>query len=131
MSENYYSLLVTFSPVFLPMLGEQQCGQRSDVMRAAVTTYVQILKRLISFSVMESSEWPSVGIFSGMVNHFGNYDECLTVSMQGMKGQYCLAQAMYDYPGYSSTSELEEVPNEALSVWDAMLMVICVLIRKV
>ncbi|XP_065201228.1 nose resistant to fluoxetine protein 6-like [Planococcus citri] len=71
--------------------------------------------------MMESSEWPSVGIFSGMVAHLGNYDECLKISSYGVKGQYCLAEVDYDYPDVS-LSELVEVPDEKRSAWEALTM---------
>lgn len=73
---------------------------------------------------MESSEWPSVGIFSGMVDHLGNYDECLSISEYGIEGQYCLAQTKYDYPDDPAYHKQPvEKPNPKASVWEALIMV--------
>ncbi|XP_065206402.1 O-acyltransferase like protein-like isoform X2 [Planococcus citri] len=71
--------------------------------------------------MMESSEWPSVGIFSGTGAHLGNFEECLTISSYNIKGQYCLADAIYDYPDILQ-NELVEVPDERISAWEAVLM---------
>ena len=41
----------------------------------------------------ESSEWPSVGVYSGMVDHLGNFAECLRAAgPQGITGKFCMAR---------------------------------------
>ncbi|KAK7576666.1 hypothetical protein V9T40_012952 [Parthenolecanium corni] len=41
----------------------------------------------------ESSEWPSVGLYSGMVEHLGNWDGCLRASgPNDIAGKYCIAE---------------------------------------
>lgn len=78
-------------------------------------------------TVFESSQWPVVGIFGGQVDHFGNFDECLLVSGRGVKGQYCLAQAIYDFNITKKTlhysSEINDHPDEEESAWNAIKMV--------
>lgn len=78
------------------------------------------------FSVFESSEWPYVGLFSGKVDHWGNYDECLMVSSHGLRGQYCLAEAAFDFPANSASvygTSVAYQPDEEASVWDTLQMV--------
>lgn len=41
----------------------------------------------------ESSEWPSVGVYSGMVDHLGNFAECLRAAgPEGITGKFCMAR---------------------------------------
>ncbi|KAK7576665.1 hypothetical protein V9T40_012951 [Parthenolecanium corni] len=41
----------------------------------------------------ESSEWPSVGLYSGVVEHLGNWDGCLRASgPNDIAGKYCIAE---------------------------------------
>ncbi|XP_065211070.1 uncharacterized protein LOC135839121 [Planococcus citri] len=71
--------------------------------------------------MLESSEWPLVGILYGLVNHMGNYDECLSISSYGIDGQYCLVEAMYNYPD-ALHSEVVENPDEKISSWEVVSM---------
>ncbi len=45
---------------------------------------------------MESSEWPGVGILSGMTEQLGNWGECLLISNHNLTGRYCIVNAQYD-----------------------------------
>ena len=77
--------------------------------------------------MLESSQWPFTGIFSGMLDHLGNYDECLWVNSHGVKGQYCLVQATYNYevdkiPTRKISGSLELI-DEMKSVWSILKMV--------
>ncbi len=81
---------------------------------------------MVSISVYESSEWPSIGIFSGMTTHLGNYDECLLVSMHNIKGKYCLVQGTYNFSdliGQKLATDADEWPSDELSVWEVIKMV--------
>lgn len=72
---------------------------------------------------MESSQWPSMGLFAGTVDSMGSYDECLMVSSHGIRGQYCLAQASYNYSEVLDSTDIQEFPNEESSVWKNILAV--------
>lgn len=73
---------------------------------------------------MESSEWPSVGLFSGRTTHLGDYDECLSISSHGIKGQYCLPEITYDYVhDPTHIKNAVENPPQDVSVWEAITMV--------
>ncbi len=43
--------------------------------------------------MLESSEWPAVGVLAGVTDHFGHYYECLNIKGPEFKGKYCLPQA--------------------------------------
>lgn len=78
--------------------------------------------------MLESAQWPYVGVFSGMLDHFGNYDECLWVSAHGIKGQYCLAQATYDFEVDNNSSHQVsagslDFADETKPAWNALKMV--------
>ncbi|KAK7605049.1 hypothetical protein V9T40_006235 [Parthenolecanium corni] len=46
-----------------------------------------------SVRMRESSEWPSVGVYSGMVDHLGNFAECLRAAgPEGITGKFCMAR---------------------------------------
>lgn len=78
-------------------------------------------KEISIFSpVLESSEWPSFGIYAGIVYSLGNYEECLLVSEYGVKGQYCLVTAIYDKTQKQDSINSYEWPDERASVWDAL-----------
>ncbi|XP_065211272.1 O-acyltransferase like protein-like isoform X2 [Planococcus citri] len=70
--------------------------------------------------MMESSEWPLVGILSGKVDHMGNYDECLAISSYGIGGRYCLAKVEYHYSDTAARSELVQEPDKRNSVWNTV-----------
>lgn len=75
---------------------------------------------------MESSEWPKVGLFSGVTAHLGNYAECLRSRGPGIKGKYCIAQANYNLTtsiSYIFIPGWNQWPNENASVWSIMKMV--------
>lgn len=75
---------------------------------------------------MESSEWPKVGLFSGVTVHLGNYAECLRSRGPGISGQYCIAQANYNLTtaiSYTFVSGWNQWPKENASVWRIMKMV--------
>lgn len=82
--------------------------------------------------MLESSEWPSVGLFSGRLDHLGNYDECLSISSHEIKGQYCLAQVIYndldEHPDFGKNPVQD--PDQKISVWEALAMVKCYLLLK-
>ncbi|KAK7604565.1 hypothetical protein V9T40_005751 [Parthenolecanium corni] len=72
---------------------------------------------------MESTQWPSVGVFAGTVDHFGNFDECLVISSHGVKGQYCLARGKYsiiDSSKFPREPILTEKVHQEASVWSAI-----------
>lgn len=76
--------------------------------------------------MLESSQWPRVGIFAGITYHLGNYDECLMVTSHTFQGQYCLAEGTYDFNNVESNHDLlqpVEWPTENLSAWEAIKMV--------
>lgn len=76
---------------------------------------------------MESTQWPSVGVFAGTVDHFGNFDECLVISSHGVKGQYCLARGKYsiiDSSKFHREPILTEKVHQEASVWSAIESVI-------
>ena len=77
--------------------------------------------------MLESSQWPSVGIFSGMLDHLGNYDECLWINTEFVKGQYCLTQAIYDYEiNDESVRKIQgqlDFADETKPAWNALKMV--------
>ncbi len=72
-------------------------------------------------AVLESSEWPSVGLFTGMMHHLGNWDECLRVHEYDFRGQYCLPAAKFEVdfeePDIENPEDWIYWPNEDLSVW--------------
>lgn len=74
----------------------------------------------------ESSEWPTGAIISGIVDYMGNWEECLMVSSQNLKGQYCLAYGTYHFP-YNPESvygtSVDYFPKEEASAWDTLQMV--------
>lgn len=82
--------------------------------------------------MFESSQWPAVGIFGGQVDHFGNFDECLGVLGRGVKGQYCLAQATYDFNITKKilhySSEINDYVNEEESAWNSIKVVSLILL---
>ncbi|XKL64038.1 hypothetical protein PGB90_004124 [Kerria lacca] len=85
-------------------------------MDSDVTTRIKFL--------LESSDWPSVGIYSGMLDHLGNWDECVLISSYNIKGQYCLAQAKYTLTDISlhKPINITDKPSEESSVWSAIEM---------
>ena len=97
----------------------------SVVLVTGIDIYYQAM--LFFFSVLESSEWPSVGIFSGTRYHLGNFDECTKISAYNIRGQYCLAEATYHYPD-TLQNEVVEEPDEKISAWDALTMVFVLLL---
>ena len=81
--------------------------------------------------MQESSEWPTVGLFSGKLFHTGDWDECLKANgPANIKGQYCLVQAYIDFSamlksGRTSTTNFDDTgwPDEsasALNIIDAV-----------
>lgn len=89
-------------------------------------TIVFCITFLISNSVMESTEWPRIGLFSGVTTHLGNYAECLRARGPGIKGQYCLAQATYNFPATifdRPAPGWTQWPEENASVWKIIQMV--------
>ena len=78
-------------------------------------------------TVLESSQWPYVGIFSGMLEHMGNFDECLWVNSHGVKGQYCLAKATYDHQADPTAARMVsgelDLADETKPAWSALKMV--------
>lgn len=85
-----------------------------------------------AFSVMESSDWPSVGLFGGTLDHLGNWEECMMISSRGVKGQYCLVQAKYTVSNRLMNRTVIESrkpdgkPDENDSTWNAIEWV-CIL----
>lgn len=76
--------------------------------------------------MLESSEWPSVGLLSGTTTHLGNWDECLLVSMPNMQGKYCLIEGSYGFDkiiNNNSALEVVEWPSDELTVWEILRMV--------
>lgn len=74
----------------------------------------------------ESSEWPSVGLFSGTTNHLGNWDECMMISSNSIKGKYCLVEGTYRFDKLINDRlqhEAVEWPGDELSVWEILKMV--------
>ncbi|XP_065222006.1 uncharacterized protein LOC135846697 [Planococcus citri] len=71
--------------------------------------------------MMESSEWPLAGIFSGKVDHLGNYDQCLAISSYSIKGRYCLAKVAFNYSDTAQSEALEEL-DQRISAWNALSM---------
>ncbi|XP_065222003.1 nose resistant to fluoxetine protein 6-like [Planococcus citri] len=69
--------------------------------------------------MMESSEWPLAGIFSGTVDYLGNYDQCLAISSYSIKGRYCLAKVAYSYSDTAQSEALEELDHR-ISAWNAL-----------
>ncbi|KAK7582380.1 hypothetical protein V9T40_013825 [Parthenolecanium corni] len=75
---------------------------------------------------MESTEWPSTGLFAGMTKSLGNYEECVRAIGPSFRGQYCLAQLSYDYNDSDdsySTDILSGQEMNKMSVWRVMKMV--------
>lgn len=70
--------------------------------------------------MLESSQWPSFGIYAGTMYSLGNYEECLLVSEYGVKGQYCLVSAMYEKKEKPKNLNPYEWPDERASVWNAL-----------
>lgn len=62
---------------------------------------------------MESSEWPSVGIYAGTVHHLGNWHECMSVSYENIRGQYCIVEVEYDFQSADASKQDD-------SVWNAL-----------
>lgn len=82
---------------------------------------------------MESTQWPSFGVFSGTVDHLGNFDECLLISSHGVKGQYCLARGIYniiDSAKYPREPSVVEKVHPESSVWSAIESVIIVFLQS-
>ena len=78
------------------------------------------------FTVLESSQWPEVGLFAGMTFHLGNFDECLMITnAYGMKGQYCLVEGTYNLldEDVIKPEVPIEWPDNELSTWSALQMV--------
>lgn len=81
--------------------------------------------------MLESSQWPEVGLFAGMTYHLGNFDECLMISAYGIKGQYCLVESAYRFHDYrfmkSNRDNIDQIvvewPTDELSAWSALQMV--------
>lgn len=74
--------------------------------------------------MLESSEWPSVGLLAGTTIHLGSYDECLLVSTT-IRGKYCLVEGSFGYDKIMNNSALEAVewPSDELTVWEILRMV--------
>ena len=93
-------------------------------------------------AVLESSEWPSVGLFSGKLFHTGDWDECLKASgPASIKGKYCLVQAHINVSAAlkSERTYFDDTgwPDEGASAWDIidavrsmMMMVIIIIIMS-
>ena len=77
--------------------------------------------------MLESSQWPEVGLFAGMTYHLGNFDECLMISAHEIRGQYCLVEGAYNLfdKGYNQDNieTVVEWPKDELSAWSALHMV--------
>lgn len=73
--------------------------------------------------MLESSEWPSVGVYAAMMYSMGNWDECLRISEYNVKGQYCLVNATFDPLKSEPNPDLDQLKEKA-SVWDALKKVI-------
>ncbi|XP_065221988.1 nose resistant to fluoxetine protein 6-like isoform X2 [Planococcus citri] len=69
--------------------------------------------------MMESSEWPLAGVFSGTVDYLGNYDQCLAILSYSIQGRYCLAKVAYRYLDTAQSEALEEL-DQRNSVWNAL-----------
>ncbi|KAK7588223.1 hypothetical protein V9T40_005468 [Parthenolecanium corni] len=87
--------------------------------------YQQHLKNLSIWAVrmLESSEWPSVGVYAAMTYSMGNWDECLRVDQYEIKGQYCLVEASYDWTENFENNKTDNKytwPDERASVWNAL-----------
>ncbi|XP_065222000.1 nose resistant to fluoxetine protein 6-like [Planococcus citri] len=74
-----------------------------------------------AIKMMESSEWPLAGIFSGTVDYLGNYDQCLEISAYSIKGRYCLANVAYHYSDTVQSESFEEL-DQRISAWSALSM---------
>ena len=72
---------------------------------------------------MESTEWPEIGIFAGQTHHMGNWPECVSVNAYGMKGQYCMPSATYDFRPEQVNFTIHEIPAEETSAYLAIKMV--------
>lgn len=75
---------------------------------------------------MESSQWPASGLFAGTLDHLGNFDECLSISSRGIKGQYCVVRAKYtpqeELVNRATYVKAEKADDDS-SVWNAVEMV--------
>lgn len=74
---------------------------------------------------MESSEWPRIGLFSGVTTHLGHFSECLrSQGPAGIKGQYCVAQATYDFAistaDHLASEKWADWPKENASAWEVL-----------
>lgn len=76
--------------------------------------------------VLESSEWPRVGLFSGVTYHLGDWAACLRSSGPNIKGQYCLVEATYNFK-YGKfelpAPDWVDWPPENASVWEVLTLV--------
>lgn len=71
-------------------------------------------------TVLESSEWPTVGIFSGSSVHMGDYSECLKSEAPRFRGRYCLVSGVFRFnlaAGAVNNSGWTNWPDENASVW--------------
>ena len=93
-------------------------------------TYYKVISFELFSAVKESSEWPSLGLYSGIVDHLGNWAECMRASgPDGIRGQYCLAEMTiknfptnhYDSAGHLSTVGCD---CEECSAWSMLWKVI-------
>lgn len=77
------------------------------------------MRLIVPYLVMESSEWPSVGLFAGRMNNFGSYDKCLSISSHGIEGRYCLVEVIWtSYPkNYIPDTNSVQHTLEEQSVW--------------
>ncbi|XKL64935.1 hypothetical protein PGB90_005021 [Kerria lacca] len=71
--------------------------------------------------MLESSQWPYVGIFSGITYHLGNWKECVVISEYNVTGKYCLVETTYHRLNEQEITNSEnDFPDEKASVWSAI-----------
>ncbi|XKL64934.1 hypothetical protein PGB90_005020 [Kerria lacca] len=120
---NDLSKKVWISQLFLE--AQKKFDMNADVTENCKTDfelYKLYLRNLTVWAVkmLESSQWPSVGIYAGMTYHMGNFDECVMISKSTFSGKYCLVNAAYEIPFQNDIPLLSEFANENDSVWKAL-----------
>lgn len=69
--------------------------------------------------MLESSDWPTLGLLSGITTHLGNWAECMEANGGGVSGQYCLVQAKLNYTLYEEEDYSEELAGVNIKLNDA------------
>lgn len=69
--------------------------------------------------VLESSDWPTLGLLSGITTHLGNWAECLEANGSGVSGQYCLVQAKFNYKLPEEEDYCDELTSDNMKLNDA------------